>query len=121
MTAMDFDGQVSRLAAARGWLRARTIVRAAARRPIGVATLNVVLIWLLALLVLWQDYRQSVDHWKDFAATFSLALAAHVQDTQAAAQLVIKNLSERVREENIRSEDQFRQSMGTWRVFNDMR
>ncbi len=121
MAAMGLEGQMSRLAALRDWLGARTVVRAAARRPIIVATLNVALIWSLALLLLWQDYRQSVDQWKAFAATFSLALAAHVQDTQAAAQLVIRNISEWVRQDNIQTEEQFRQSMGTWRVFNDIR
>src|SRR5258708_16942745 len=94
---------------------------ASKRRTYLVSSLQIALLWALAGVVIWQNYRQSVDGWKTSSENVSLTVAAHASQTLRAADLVLSSLADWIHEEDIQDEQQFRKVMSERRFFEDIR
>jgi C4-dicarboxylate-specific signal transduction histidine kinase len=121
MTFVGSQPRISGLGEVVGRLTAAASGASARRRPIALAAIQLALIWTMALALLFQDYRLSVNQWKDFTKTFSLTVAAHAHDTQVTAELVVNNMSDWIAQENIQSEHEFRAIMSQHPYFEAMR
>jgi C4-dicarboxylate-specific signal transduction histidine kinase len=91
------------------------------RQTLAVSVLHVALIWVMALVVIWQNNRASIDTWKTSAEKISLTMATHAEQTQRAAELVLTGMTDWVSDENIQDERQFRAVMSQRRFFDEMR
>ncbi len=91
------------------------------KRAIVLAGLQILLIWLVASVVVWQNHRNAVGDWKRTAENTSLTVAAYIAQTLGAADLVLKSIQDWIGEEDIVSEAQFRSVMQERRFFDAMR
>lgn len=91
------------------------------RRTIFMASLHIVLIWTMAIGLVWQNYHQSVESWKRSAEAISLTVAAYAGQSQRAAELVLRTMAEWVRDENIETAAQFDEVMARRRFYDTMR
>lgn len=91
------------------------------RRTIWLAGLQVLLIWTVAAVIIWQNYRNAVGDWERTAENTSLTVAAYIKQTLGAADLVLKSIQDWISEEYITSEAQFRNVMQERRFYDAMR
>ncbi|MFN4016108.1 MAG: ATP-binding protein [Reyranella sp.] len=91
------------------------------RRMLAICAAQVALVWGLALLVMEQNYELSVEGWKTSAENISLTVAAHAAQTQGAADLVAKSITDWVDENRIETPEEFRSIMGEKRYHEAMR
>lgn len=91
------------------------------KRAIVLAGLQILLIWLVASVVVWQNHRNAVGDWKRTAENTSLTVAAYIAQTLGAADLVLKSIQDWIGDEDIASEAQFRSVMQERRFFDAMR
>lgn len=92
-----------------------------ARGTLLFAALHIVLIWAMANALVWQNYNQSVESWKHSAEAMSLSVAAYADQSQRAADLVLRNMAEWVQSENIQTASQFDEVMAERRFYDLMR
>jgi C4-dicarboxylate-specific signal transduction histidine kinase len=89
-------------------------------RPLVLSGLHLILVWSIAIGLVWASYQDDVDDWKMTARNTSLATAAYVQQALNAADLVLKSMKDWIADEDIGSEEQFRQVMSQRRFFEVM-
>lgn len=95
--------------------------RSSRRRTIVGAGLQILLLWTATVVVILQSHRSAVDDGKRTAENTSLTVAAYMKQTLDGADLIVKSIQDRIAEENITSEPQFRQIMRERRIFDAMR
>lgn len=96
-------------------------VEPGARRTVFLCLLHVMLVWGVAIMVMNQNRERSVESWKSSTRNLALTVAAHAEQTQRAAELVLQSMADWVGEERIETEAQFRRVMGERRFFEEMR
>jgi C4-dicarboxylate-specific signal transduction histidine kinase len=121
MTVVSSQPHVSGLGEIVGKLATVASAPSGRRRPLMLAVVQFGLIWAMAVAILAQDYRFSVNQWMDFTRTFGLTVAAHAHDTQVTAELIVNNMSDWVAQENIQTAQQFRNVMGSRQYFEALR
>jgi signal transduction histidine kinase len=89
-------------------------------RPLVLSALHLVLVWAVAIGLAWASYQDDVEDWKMTARNASIATAAYVQQTLNSADLVLKSMKDWIADEDIGSEEQFRQVMSQRRFFEVM-
>jgi C4-dicarboxylate-specific signal transduction histidine kinase len=91
------------------------------RRAIAFAALQVIFIWTVAALDVWQAHRVAVDEGKKTVENIGLMASAYVNQSLSSADLVLKSILDWISEHDIISEEQFRQVVRERQVFDAMR
>jgi len=107
-------------AASRGGLTA-TLGRPAGRRVVLLAVLQVVLVWGIAFLLIYNNYRNAVDDWKRTAENAALSVTAYIGQAIRSADLVQKSVLDWIHDEDVESEARFREVVGQRQFHEAMR
>jgi signal transduction histidine kinase len=91
------------------------------RRAIAFAALQVIFIWTVAALDVWQAYRVAVDEGKKTVENTGLMASSYVNQSLSSADLVMKSILDWISEHDITSEEQFRQVVRERQMFDAMR
>ncbi|UYN94243.1 MAG: hypothetical protein KIT25_19720 [Enhydrobacter sp.] len=91
------------------------------RRTLAISALHVALIWLLAIVVVWQNRQHSIDTWKASAEKIALGVAAHAAQAHRAADLALAGIATLIDEQEIEGEAQFRRIVGSREFFQSLR
>lgn len=88
------------------------------RRVVLLATLQVVLVWIIAVLLIYENRRDAIDAWKRTAENTALSVTAYIGQAIRSADLVQHSVLDWIRDEQVESESQFREVVGQ-RQFHD--
>ena len=91
------------------------------RMAIAGGILTVCLVVIGASLMLWQARQTTIEEWKSNLSNQSTVLAASINQTMKAADLVLKSISDRVHDADIANVDELRREMGTREIFDMLR
>ncbi|KAF0097122.1 MAG: Signal transduction histidine kinase [Rhodospirillaceae bacterium] len=91
------------------------------RVAIAGGVLTVCLVVMGATLMLWQARKTTIEEWKANLSNLSTILAASINQTMKAADLVLTSISDRVHDADIANEDELRREMGTREIFDMLR
>jgi signal transduction histidine kinase/DNA-binding NarL/FixJ family response regulator len=91
------------------------------RAAIAGGVLTVCLVVMGATLMLWQSRKTTIEEWKANLSNLSTILAASINQTMKAADLVLTSISDRVHDADIANEEELRREMGTQEIFDMLR
>jgi signal transduction histidine kinase len=95
--------------------------RSGSRRVVTMASLQVIVIWILAVGEICQERHEAIDDWKRTGEIAGLTVASHMAQTLGAADLVLKSMQDWISQEDIQSEDTFRRVMSERRFHDALR
>ena len=107
-------------AADKGWLAA-TLRRPGGRRVVVLGALQIVLVWAIAFLLIWENHRDSVADWKRTGENMALSVTAYIGQAIRSADLVQRSVLDWIHEEDIEGEAQFREFVGRQQFHEAMR
>ena len=108
------------VAAGKGRLAA-TLRRPGGRRVVVLGALQIVLVWAIAFLLIWENHRTSVADWKRTGENMALSVTAYIGQAIRSADLVQKSVLDWIHEEDVESEAQFREFVGRQQFHEAMR
>lgn len=94
---------------------------AGGRRVVLLAVLQVVLVWAIAVLLIFDNRREAVDEWKHTAENTALSVTAYIGQAIRSADLVQKSVLDWIHEEEFESEAWFRWVAGQEQFHQAMR
>lgn len=86
-----------------------------------LAALQIALVWAVACMLIWENYRNSVEDWKRTGETLALSVTAYIGQALRSADLVQKSVLDWIDDEDITSEAQFRELVAQRRFYEAMR
>jgi C4-dicarboxylate-specific signal transduction histidine kinase len=95
--------------------------RPGGRRVLAFAALQVLFVWTVAGVIVWQNYRGAVDDWKRNGENLALSITASVGQTLRSADLVQKSVLDWIEDEEIDSEAKLREVVAERRFYEAMR
>lgn len=91
------------------------------RRVVLLTTLQVVLVWAIAFLLIYENRRHAVDEWKRTAENIALSVTAYIGQAVRSADLVQRSVLDWIHDEAVDSEARFREVVGQRQFHEAMR